>query len=125
MMTCALNVQLSPVLMVHSLAIGPLLKSVSGQLLADVDAKHIASEACHENIISKEYETSIRETKSTEKANEILYEHLCQQATKETLEQFCRIMTKDKAYARMRTFGQMLQDKVSNFGCLILPSIYI
>ena len=102
--------------MVHSLDIRTLLKSVRDRFLTDVDAQHIASEACHQRIISEEHETSIREAKSTKKANEILYKHLCQQATKEKLEKLCRIMTEDEAYAKMREFGQMLQQKVSIFG---------
>ena len=102
--------------MVHSLPIGPLLKGVRGRFLTDVDAKHIASEACYQCIISEEHATRISKAESKEKANEILYKHLCRQATKEKLEKLCQIMTKDEVYARMREFGQMLQKKVSIFG---------
>ena len=106
----------NPVCMVHSLDIRTLLECVRGRFLTDVDAQHIASEACYQRIITEEHETSIREAKSKKKANEILYEHLCRQATKDTLEKLCRIMTEDEAYAKMREFGQMLQQKVSIFG---------
>lgn len=95
--------------------IGPLLKGVRDRFLTDVDAKRIASEARHKGIISKEHETSINEAKSKEKANEILFAHLCDQATQATLKKLCPIMTKDEAYAKMREFGQMLYEKVSIF----------
>ena len=80
-----------------------------------MNSKHIASEAYHKDIISEEHVTSIKEAKSVKAANEILFDHLLQQATRSSLENLCQIMISANGYAKMKAFGQELRDKVSIF----------
>ena len=46
-------------------------------------------------------------------ANEILFDHLLQQATQSSLEDLCKIMISANGYAKMKEFGQELLGKVS------------
>ena len=46
-------------------------------------------------------------------ANEVLFIHLLQQATRSSLEDLCQIMISAKGYRRMKEFGQELLGKVS------------
>ena len=107
--------------LVTFLGVQSLLKNTRNQFLEKVNAKHIAGKVCHEEIISEEQETMIKQATSVTAANEILFTHLLQQATLSSLKELCSIMTSAKGYARMREFGQMLRDKVSFFGeCTLL-----
>lgn len=89
------------------------LKDLREQFLRDVHAKHIASDACHKEIISEEHETRIDEAKSVKDANMILFKHLLQQGTQSSLEELCDIMIRAKGYRKMNEFGQTLRTKVS------------
>ena len=92
-----------------------LLKDVRDQFLKDVDAKHIASDIRFEGIISDEHETRITNANSVRVANEILFTHLCKQATPSGLEKLCSIMIRAKGYEQMQKFGKVLRDKVSSY----------
>lgn len=82
--------------------------------MTDVDAEHIASDACHGGIISVGHVTRIKDAKSMKAANEILFDHLLAQATQSSLKILCSFMTSAQGYPRMSEFGQMLHDKVSS-----------
>ena len=89
------------------------MRDVRDRFLKDIDAKHIARDAFHKDIIAEGHVTKIQEAKSVREANEILFVHVFQQTTMSSLKELCLIMICAKGYARMSEFGQMLHDEVS------------
>ena len=77
-----------------------------------MDAKAIASDVRGEDIIPEEVETEIKDSKSLDGANKVLFVHLRRQAIPEDLLHLCRIMKESKGYRKMQRFGEKLQARV-------------
>ena len=77
-----------------------------------VDAWAIAQKAQMEDIIPEAVEIQINGSKSSDKAKNVLFEHLHNQGMLEGLRRFCSIMIESKGYERMQTFGKGLQAKL-------------
>ena len=73
-----------------------------------VDARAIAQKARIEEIIPEAVEIQINESKSSDAAKSVLFEHLHDQVTLEGLRRFCSIMIESKGYGRMQMFGKAL-----------------
>ena len=77
-----------------------------------VDARAIAPKARMEKIIPEPVEKQINESKSSEEARKVLFEHLCDQAMLEGLRHFCSIMIESEGYQQMQMFGKELLAKI-------------
>ena len=91
-------------------------KDFKNKFIASVSAKRIAFDARSEGIITQDVEDAIREEKDWRRCNDLMYEHLCLQATEETMRKLCRIMKNAKGCDKMNGFGKELEaelDKVS------------
>ena len=77
-----------------------------------VDARAIAPKARMKKIIPEPVETQINESKSSDAAKKVLFEHLCDQATLEGIRHFCSIMIESEGYQRMQMFGKELLAKL-------------
>ena len=75
-------------------------------------AKDIAREVRSAEIIPEAVETQIKESKSLDEANDVLFVHLRSQATLEDLLLLCGIMKKSKGYRKMQGFGEKLQARL-------------
>ena len=65
-----------------------------------------------EEIIPEVVEIQINESKSSDAAKQVLFEHLHDQVTLEGLRCFCSIMIESTSYQLMQTFGKGLQAKL-------------
>ena len=79
--------------------------------MRDVDARAIAQKAQMEEIIPEDVEIQINESKSSDAAKNVLFEHSHDQVTLEGLRRFCSIMIESKGYQLMQKFGKELQAK--------------
>ena len=77
-----------------------------------VSAKEIAGNARKEGIITRTVGSHIRGAEDQRSANELMYEHLCSQATEETMRKLCRIMKNAKGCDNMKRFGKDLETKL-------------
>ena len=77
-----------------------------------VDARAIAQKVRIKEIIPEAVEIQINESKSSDAAKNVLFEHLQNQVTLEGLRHFCSIMIESKGYQLMQMFGKGLQAKL-------------
>ena len=77
-----------------------------------VDARAIAQKVRIKEIIPEAVEIQINESKSSDAAKNVLFEHLHDQVTLEGLRRFCSIMIESKGYERMQIFGKELLAKL-------------
>ena len=77
-----------------------------------MDATAVARQTRSKGIIPEAVETQINGSKSTDEANDILFEHLRSQATLEGLRGLCSIMKDAKGYQQMQRFGKELEAKL-------------
>ena len=89
-----------------------ILEEVKRDFMRDVDARAIAQKARTEEIIPEAVEIQINESKSSDAAKNVLFEHLHHQVTLEGLGRFCSIMIESKGYQWMQMFGKGLLAKV-------------
>ena len=89
-----------------------ILEEVKRDFMRDVDARAITQKARTEEIIPEAVEIQINESKSSDAAKNVLFEHLHHQVTLEGLGRFCSIMIESKGYQRMQMFGKGLLAKV-------------
>ena len=89
-----------------------ILEEVKRDFMRDVDARAIAQKARTEEIIPEAVEIQINESKSSDAAKNVLFEHLQNQVMLEGLRRFCSIMIESKGYERMQMFGKGLLAKV-------------
>ena len=71
----------------------------------------IAPKARMKKIIPEPVATQINESKSSDAAKKVLFEHLCDQAT-EGIRHFCSIMIESEGYQLMQMFGKELLAKL-------------
>ena len=76
-----------------------------------VNARAIAQKALIEEIIPEAVEKQINESKSSDAAKNVLFEHLQNQVMLEGLRCFCSIMIESKGYQQMQKFGKELLAK--------------
>ena len=89
-----------------------VLNSLENEFMDLVSAKEIAGNARREGIITRTVEGDIRDAKDQRSANDLMYEHLCSQATEETVRKLCRIMKNAKGCDNMKRFGKDLEAKL-------------
>ena len=77
-----------------------------------VDARAIVQTARMEKIIPEAVEIKINESKSSDAAKQVLFEHLHDQVTLEGLRRFCSIMIESDGYQLMQKFGKGLLAKL-------------
>ena len=75
----------------------------------NVNAQAIARVAKRRDVISEKVRNKILAAEAMDDANDILFEHLCSQATLEDLRTLCSIMKEAKGYSNMISFGAELQ----------------
>ncbi len=93
-----------------------VLKSLKNEFMDSVSAKDIARDARRGGIITGKVKGDIRDATDQRSANDHMYEHLCSQATEETMRKLCRIMKDAQGCGKMKSFGETLEaelDKVS------------
>ena len=89
-----------------------ILEEVQSNFMRYVDARAIAQKARMEKIIPEAVEIKINESKSSDAAKQVLFEHLHDQVTLEGLRRFCSIMIESEGYQLMQKFGKGLQAKL-------------
>ena len=89
-----------------------ILEEVQGDFMRYVDARAIAQKARIKEIIPKDVEIQINESKSPDAAKNVLFKHLHDQVTLEGLRHFCSIMIESKGYQLMQEFGKGLLAKL-------------
>ena len=89
-----------------------ILEEVQGDFMRYVDARAIAQNAQMEKIIPEAVEIKINESKSSDAAKQVLFEHLHDQVTLEGLRCFCSIMIESEGYQLMQKFGKGLLAKL-------------
>ena len=89
-----------------------ILQEVQGDFMRYVHAGAIAEKARMEKIIPEAIEIQINESKSSDAAKKVLFEHLHDQVTLEGLRCFCSIMIESEGYQLMQMFGKRLLAKV-------------
>ena len=89
-----------------------ILEEVQGDFMRYVNARAIAQKTRIEEIIPEAVEIQINESKSSDAAKQVLFEHLHDQVTLEGLRHFCSIMIESKGYQRMQMFGKELLAKL-------------
>ena len=89
-----------------------ILEEVQRDFMRYVDARAIAQKARMEKIIPEAVEIRINESKATDAAKEVLFEHLHDQVTLEGLRCFCSIMIESEGYQLMHKFGKGLLAKL-------------
>ena len=89
-----------------------ILVEVKRDFMRYVDARAIAQKARIEEIIPEAVEIQINESKSSDEAKNVLFEHLQNQVTLEGLRRLCSIMIESKGYERMQMFGKGLLAKL-------------
>ena len=84
---------------------------VQSDFMRYVDAKAIAQKArIEENI--PDVEIKINESKLSDAGKNVLFEHLHDQVTLDSLRRFCSIMIESEGYQLMQMFGNELQAKL-------------
>ena len=78
----------------------------------NVNAQAIARVAKRYDVISEKVRNKILAAEAKDDANDILFEHLCSQATVEYLRTLCNIMKEAKGYSNMISFGAELQRRL-------------
>ena len=88
-----------------------ILVEVQSDFMRYVDAKAIAQKArIEENI--PDVEIKINESKLSDAGKNVLFEHLHDQVTLDSLRRFCSIMIESEGYQLMQMFGNELQAKL-------------
>ena len=77
-----------------------------------VNARAIVQKARMEKIIPEAVEIQINESKSSDAAKKVLFEHLHDQVTLGGLRRFCHIMIESEGYQLMQIFGKELLAKL-------------
>ena len=111
-LVCIIIMHLIPCSFSMSIEGRRILKEVQREFKECVDARAIAQKARMEKIIPEAVEIKINESKTSDEAKEVLFEHLHDQVTLESLRRFCSIMIESEGYQLMQKFGKRLLAKL-------------
>ena len=89
-----------------------ILEEVQSDFMRYVDARAIVQKAQIKEIIPEDVEIQIKESKLSDAAKNVLFEHLHDQVTLEGLRRFCSIMIESEGYQLMQKFGNEQQAKL-------------
>ena len=89
-----------------------ILQEVQKDFMRYVDARAIVQKARMEKIIPEAVEIQLNESKSSDEAKKVLFEHLHNQVMLGGLRRFCNIMIESEGYERMQMFGKEMLAKL-------------